>query len=100
MIWRMGTATWGHAIACKIAIKTKDKITKNRSHTEVKVFINSKIRNILLSEIYQTRLGGHVTYVRNKNNACRLFIEDSEKTLFEGKQVIIHGNYPQTPRAM
>lgn len=86
MIWRVGTATQGHAIACKTAIKTKDKIKKDRSHTEVKVVINSKIRNILLSEIYQTRLGGHVTYVRNRNNACRLFIEGREKTQFEGKK--------------
>lgn len=81
----MGTA-WGHVFACNVVIKTKDKITKNRIHSEVKVVINGKSRNILLSEKYQTRFGGHVTCVRNKNDTCTLFIEDSEKTKCEGKK--------------
>lgn len=62
----MGTATCGHVFACDIVIKTKDKITKNRSHSEVKVVINSKSKNIRLSEKYQTRFGGHVTCEKQK----------------------------------
>lgn len=47
----MGTATWGHVSACNIVIKTKDKIARNRTHSEVKVVvINNKRRNTPLSE--------------------------------------------------
>lgn len=99
MIWQMGTVTWGHVFACCIVIKTKEKITKNRSHSEVKVVINNKRRNTLLSEKYQTRFGGHVTYMRVRNDTFMLFIEDSVKTKSEGKKNH-NGNNAKMPRAI
>lgn len=98
MIWKMGTVIQGHVFACNIVIKTKDKVTENQSHSEIKVVINSKSRNILLSEKCQTKFDGYVTCRRNRNHSCVFFIEDSGKTMSEGKNPIICGNYPQTPR--
>lgn len=80
MTWKMGTVTWGCVFTCNIVIKKKDKVTENRSHSEVKVIINSKSRNTLLSEKYQTKFGGYVTCMRNRKHSCMFFIEDSGKT--------------------